>query len=54
VMLYGDTNLYIGTYNGAPKYEGQYEKPVVLVLPTTVSNRFVCVTQDTIDTVEFK
>ena len=54
VMLYGDTNLYIGTYSGAPKYEGQYEKPVVLVLPTTVSNRFVCVTQDTIDTVEFK
>ena len=54
VMLYGDTNLYIGTYSGSAKFEGQYEKPLVMVLPTVVSNRFVCVTQDTIDTVEFK
>ena len=54
VILYGDKNLYIGSYEGETKYEGNYDEPIKLVLPTVVAYRYTIVTQNTIDTVEFK
>lgn len=53
VILYGDTDLYIGTYSGDIKYEGTYNNPIQLVLPTVTAYKYIIVTEDTIDTVEF-
>lgn len=53
VVLYGDNRLCISTLAGDEKYEGNYESPVLLVLPTVALNKYIVVTEDTIDTVEF-
>lgn len=53
-VLYGDSSLFIGTYSGDLKYEGFYEKPVLLVVPTMSAQKYCFVTADTLDMVEFK
>ncbi len=53
-ILYGDSNIYIATYSGEKKYEGSYEEPIRLVIPTNNASRYVFVTPDYIETVEFK
>lgn len=54
VVLYGDKNIYISTYSGATKYEGIYEEPIILTIPTVVRNKYIVVTEDSIDTIELK
>ncbi|MCR5721760.1 MAG: DUF5711 family protein [Lachnospiraceae bacterium] len=54
VILYGDTSVYVGTYAGKLKYEGDYSRPILLLVPQTASGKFTIVTEDTIDSVELK
>lgn len=53
-ILYGDSNIFIAGYNGERKYEGSYTEPVRLVIPTGNASRYIFVTADFIETVEFK
>lgn len=52
-VICGDSSLYIGTYSGDMKYEGNYSEDIVLVIPAVVQNKFIFVTEKSIDTVEF-
>ena len=54
MVLYGDTSVYVGTYAGKLKYEGDYSRPILLLVPQTASYKFTIVTEDTIDSVELK
>jgi len=54
VIIYGDENLYIGTYSGDAKYEGTYSSPIVLLIPGQSASKCTVVTERSIDTVEFK
>ena len=54
VILYGDTNVVILTYSGEVRFEGNYSSAISLLLPTNVSSKYVFVTENTIDIVEFK
>ena len=54
VILYGDTSVYVGTYGGKLKFEGDYAKPILLLVPQTASYRYTIVTEDTVDTVELE
>ncbi len=49
VILYGDTSLYVGTYLGEKKFEGIYEKPMHLVVPTQGPYKYAVLTGDSID-----
>ncbi len=53
-ILYGDANIYVATYSGDTKYEGVFEEPVRLAIPTANPARYIFVTTDFIKTVEFK
>ena len=53
-ILYGDSNIYVATYSGEKKYEGSYTEPIRLAIPTGNASRYVFVTADFIETVEFK
>ncbi|MCR4677133.1 MAG: DUF5711 family protein [Lachnospiraceae bacterium] len=54
VVLYGDTSIYVGTYAGKLKFEGEYSKPVLLLVPDKASYKYTVVTEDTIDAVELR
>ena len=54
VILYGDKSVYVGTYGGKLKFEGDYSKPILLLVPQTASYKYTIVTEETIDTVELK
>ncbi len=53
-ILYGDTNVFISTCTGDAKFEGNYPSPIKLAIPTGVASKYIFVTTDSIDTVEFK
>ncbi len=52
--LYGDRSLVLGTYSGDIRYEGTYDEPVRMVIPTLVQSKYVVVTEKEIVNVEFK
>lgn len=54
VILYGESDIYIATYGGDLKYSGNYSTPIKLVIPTKDQTRYVVVTQNTMDMIEFK
>ena len=54
VILYGDTSIYLATYDGDMRYEGNYTEAVKMVIPTSSITKYVFVTENTMDTVEFK
>ena len=54
VILYGDTSVYVATYSGKVKFEGDYSRPILLLVPQTASFKYTIVTEDTIDSVELK
>lgn len=53
VVIYGDTNVLISNYSGEIRYQGNYEEPVLLAMPTQVPSKFVFVTEKTVDISEF-
>lgn len=54
VVLYGDSSIYVATYEGMKKFEGSYEEPILLLVPQKTNTRFAIVTERTIDTIELK
>lgn len=54
VIVYGDADLYIGTYSGDVKFKGQMSEPVKLIIPSLVSSKYYVITDDAISTLEFK
>ncbi len=53
-ILYGDTSVYIASYSGEKRYEGNYSEAIRLAIPTRVASKYIFVTSGSIDTVEFK
>jgi hypothetical protein len=54
VVLYGDRNIYIGSFDGTVKFEGTYEEDIHLIIPTVSIDKYIILTDSTIDTVAFK
>jgi hypothetical protein len=54
VVLYGDRNIYIGSFDGTKKFEGTYEQDIHLIIPTVSVDKYIVLTDSTIDTVTFK
>lgn len=54
VILYGDKSIYVGTYGGSLKYEGEYDKPMLLVVPVVGTFKYTIVTEGSIDVIELQ
>lgn len=54
LIIYGPEYCLIHNINGIDKYKGELGPGALAVLPTNVSNRFVVVTSDAIETIELK
>ncbi len=53
-VLYGNTDIYIGTIDGREKLSMEYELPIKLVIPTSSQTKYVIVTESSVDTVQLK
>ena len=53
-VLYGNTDIYIGTIDGREKLSMEYELPIKLVIPTSSSTKYIIVTESSVDTVQLK
>jgi hypothetical protein len=53
-IIYNELDLLICHINGTEKYNGFLEKVTALFIPTNSLNRYVVVTSESIDTVEFR
>lgn len=54
IIIYGPEYCLIHNVNGIDKYKGELGPGVLAIMPTNVSNRFVIVTNDAIETIELK
>lgn len=54
VIVYGDSDLYIGTYSGEKKFEGKTMGSVKLIIPSLMVSKYFVITDEAISTVEFK
>lgn len=54
IIIYDDMDCLICTVKGADKFEGELEKPVSLIVPTSSAYKYVAVTSNSIDTIELK
>lgn len=54
VVLYGGNKIYISTYSGETKYEGEYRDTISLILPTKDRAKYVIMTENSLDTVSFE
>ncbi len=54
VIVYGSEHCLIHNVNGIDKFNEDFGPGVLAVMPTNVSNRFVIVTNSSIDTIELK
>lgn len=54
VIVYNAEKCLIHNVGGIDKYSGEFDSAVLTVLPTNVSNRFVLVTNDSIQTIELE
>ena len=53
-VIYNETACMVMTMEGTVKYDGQFTKPVNLMLPTGRAYRFLVVTDTSIDTIQLK
>lgn len=54
IVIYGPEYCLIHNINGIDKYQGELGPGVLAMMPTSVSNRFIVITNNTIDTIELK
>ncbi len=54
IIIYGPEKCLIHNVNGIDKYRGDLGPGTLAIMPTNVSNRFVIVTGDAIETIELK
>lgn len=54
IIIYGTEHCLIHNVNGIDKYDGEVGPGVLAMMPTSVSNRFVIVTNTSIETIELK
>lgn len=54
VIIYGDLHMYIASYTGRMRYEGNYTEPILLMEPTSSEKKYVIVSDNSIDTLELK
>ncbi len=54
IIIYDDLDCQICTIKGVDKFEGELEKPVSLIIPTSSNYKYVAVTSSSIDTIELK
>jgi len=54
LIIYGTEHFYVHNVNGIDKYKGELGPGVLAVMPTNVANRFVVVTNESIDTIELR
>lgn len=53
-VIYGSNDCLIHKIGGIDKFRGTFDKSVLLVMPTGSSNKFVIVTQESIDGIELE
>ncbi|MBS7239857.1 MAG: hypothetical protein KIG94_06685 [Acetatifactor sp.] len=51
---YNETDCVIYTYRGMEKFNGQFDKPVKLMIPQSNSYKYLLVTEDSFDTIQLK
>lgn len=51
---YNEMECEIYTYSGMKKYDGQFEKPVKLMIPQSSTYKYLLVTEDSFDTIQLK
>ncbi len=54
IIIYDDMDCQICTVKGTDKFNGELEKPVSLIVPTSSNYKYVAVTGKSIDTIELK
>ena len=54
VVLYNSEEIMIHTIGGVDKYVGNYDNAILAMIPTSNLRRFIIVTPDEIQTVEFE
>ena len=54
VIIYNETECIIQTMDGVRKYEGEFHKPVNLMLPANGRFKYLLVTDNSIDTIQLK
>ena len=53
-IAYNEMQCVITTLDGVEKYNGEFTKPVKLVLPTGRAYRYLLVTEDSVDTIQLR
>ena len=53
-IIYNELDLLISNINGTERYNGMFDKVTNLFMPHSSVNRFIAVTRDSIDLLEFK
>ena len=53
-VLYGNTDIFVGTVDGREKFSYEYEMPIRLVIPTSSPTKYIIVTESSIDTVQLR
>ena len=54
IIIYNDMDCQICNIRGVDKYEGEFEKPVSLMVPTSSVYKYFAVTENSVDTIELK
>lgn len=54
MLIYNDTACLIQNIGGVESYQGSFAKRVQIMIPTARSNRYILVTEDSIDTIELQ
>jgi hypothetical protein len=54
IVIYNEDECLIMDMNGHVKYQGEFQSPVRVMVPTSIRSRFVLVTKDTVQTMNLK
>ncbi len=54
IIIYDSDHCLVHKIGGIDKFDGEFNKPVLMMMPTNVSDRFVLVYSDSMSTVELK
>ncbi len=53
-VIYNEQECMVSTMNGLEKFKGSFNRGVKLLLPTTSAYRYICVTDDSFDTLQLR
>ena len=54
IIIYNTENCLVHKIDGIDKYEGEFARSILAMMPTNATNRFIIVTNDAVETIELQ